>query len=52
MGKWVLRALEFRDEEVTYKISLSDHCNEVLASKRLLVFDEMLKESSSIRTPN
>lgn len=43
--KWFLRACELREREISFKESLPNHCSEVLNSKRLLVFEEMLKAS-------
>ena len=42
--KWVIKAKEFIDQEDKLKSSLDDHCKKILASKKLVLFREMLKE--------
>ena len=43
--QWMIRALQLKEEEETYKKKLPDHCSKVLKTKKLLVFDEMIKSS-------
>ena len=43
--RWMIRALQLKEEEETYKKKLPDHCSKVLKTKKLLVFDEMIKSS-------
>ena len=42
--RWVIKAKEFIDQEDKLKSSLDSHCKKILASKKLVLFREMLKE--------
>lgn len=42
--KWMMKAQAFIDEERKLKDSLDNHCKQVLSSKKLVLFREMLKE--------
>ena len=44
--KWMIRKLELRQEEIALKEGMSPHCAKVLESKNLLLFKEMMEESS------
>ena len=43
--KWMLRALQTKDEELLRRGEMADHCKDILAKKRLVIFGEMIKES-------
>ena len=40
---WMLRAMQLKEEEEAYKKKRPGHCSDVLRTKKLLVFEEMIK---------
>ena len=42
---WMLRAMKLKEEEEMFKNGLPDHCSKVLKTKKLRVFDEMVRSS-------